>query len=80
MGKPIHPALVLHSGSGVFSVRSGPWKFVETPDGKAAKPDELYDLAADPGETNNVAAANPDVVQRLAAALDKARKDGRTRP
>jgi arylsulfatase A-like enzyme len=77
---PIHPALVLHSGGGIHSVRSGPWKYVETPDGRKAKPDELYDLAADPGETNNVAAANPDVVKRLAAALDKARKDGRTRP
>lgn len=27
------------------------------------------------GETNNVAAANPGVVKRLAAALDKVRKD-----
>ena len=77
---PIHPTLVLHSGGGIFSVRSGHWKFVEMPDGRKAKPDELYDLAADPGETNNVAAANPDVVKRLAAALDKARTDGRTRP
>jgi len=77
---PIHPALVLHSGGGIYSVRSASWKFIEMPDGKKAKPDELYDLAADPGETNNVAAANPDVVKRLAAALDKARKEGRTRP
>ena len=35
----------------------------------------LYDLANDPGETTNVAAAHPDVVARLDARLDAWRKD-----
>jgi hypothetical protein len=29
---------------------------------------ELYDLAADPGETENLAVRHPEVVRRLAAA------------
>lgn len=33
-------------------------------------PPELYDLAADPGETADLAAARPDLVARLGAALD----------
>lgn len=35
----------------------------------------LFDLASDPGETTNVAAANPDVVARLQASADAARAD-----
>jgi arylsulfatase A-like enzyme len=35
----------------------------------------LFDLANDPGETTNVAAANPDVVARLQASADAARAD-----
>ena len=31
---------------------------------------ELYDIEADPEEQNNVASAQPEVVQRLTAALD----------
>lgn len=34
------------------------------------KPDELYDLAVDPGEGNDVAAQHPDVVAELRAAYD----------
>ena len=32
---------------------------------------ELYDLAADPGEKNDVAGKNPDVVARLRAIMEK---------
>ena len=35
----------------------------------------LYDLEADIGETNNVAAAHPDVVKRLHGLAEKARED-----
>jgi len=35
----------------------------------------LFDLEADPGETKDVAGQNPDVVERLSALGDRARKD-----
>lgn len=39
--------------------------------GKGAEADyELYDHRADPGETQNIAAKNPDLVRELAAELD----------
>ena len=40
---------------------------------------ELYDLTTDKGETTNVEKENPAVVKRLAAALAKAVKTGKTR-
>lgn len=48
------------------AVREGNWKLVRG----AGKADELYDLAKDVGETKDVAAANPAVAARLAAALE----------
>ena len=48
------------------AVREGNWKLVRG----AGKADEVYDLAKDVGETKDVAAANPAVAARLAAALD----------
>ena len=36
---------------------------------------ELYDLEADIGETNDIAAANPEVVERLLAIAERAHDD-----
>ena len=49
-------------------IREGKWSLVNT----KGRPDgwELYDIASDPGEKTDVAAAHPDVVQRLAATYD----------
>jgi arylsulfatase A-like enzyme len=44
-------------------------------DATASSSARLYDLDNDIGETNNVASANPEVVQRLEALAELARKD-----
>ncbi|HET6576179.1 MAG TPA: sulfatase-like hydrolase/transferase [Fimbriiglobus sp.] len=44
------------------AVRDGKWKLLVNADGTGA---ELYDLAADPNEATNVAAAHADVAKRL---------------
>jgi arylsulfatase A len=46
---------------------------------KSPARDELYDLAGDPAEGKNVAAANPEVVARLRKLLAEARDRGYTR-
>ncbi len=75
--KSPHDAYVLMHGPG--TVRSGKWKFYPWPEGKGGRrdrakkktpskqPAQLYDIAADIGETKNLAAQHPDVVERLAA-------------
>lgn len=69
-----------HDGKRIFAVRSGEWKLhrirIDTGPkgpGKAARcdPPELYNLAADLAESNNVAAEHPDVVKRLSALIDE---------
>ncbi|HUV06051.1 MAG TPA: sulfatase, partial [Armatimonadota bacterium] len=38
---------------------------------EAKRPDRLYDVVSDPGETKDLAAENPDLVKTLGAALDQ---------
>lgn len=54
---------------GATAVRQGTWRAVKPP---KATTWELYDLSKDPGETRDVAAANPAVVKKLAALAEKA--------
>ncbi len=64
-GRPLQrsqPLFWEHEGN--RAIRSGHWKLVSKyPDGW-----ELYDMAADRAERNNVAAKHPDIVRSLAAA------------
>ena len=53
-------------------IRRGPWKLIETFDPEGI---ELYNLADDLGETNNLAAAKPELVNDLRRELDAWRKD-----
>jgi arylsulfatase A-like enzyme len=54
-----------------------------TPDGKLkpdAPPMQLYDLAADLGQTKNLYREHPDIVARLNKLFDELVKNGRSRP
>jgi arylsulfatase A-like enzyme len=52
--------------SPVLAVREGDWKLLMNPDSSSI---ELYDLARDPREENNLASRHPEVAQRLANEL-----------
>ena len=78
-GKPIRNHLVEDSRR--KSIRQGSWKFIaagKNKDGNATA--ELYDLSNDLGEKNNIADKHPEKVKELAALLDRATTESRTRP
>ncbi len=58
------PLVWEHEGN--RALRDGPWKLVA----KENQPWELYDLHADRSELHNLASANPERVQTMAAAWD----------
>jgi arylsulfatase A len=62
-------------------LRKGDWKLVNynvfTPEKTTV---ELYNIATDPGEQNNVADANPEIVKELAALMDGARAESEAFP
>ncbi|MFO0850492.1 MAG: sulfatase [Gemmataceae bacterium] len=74
--KSPHAAFYSYQGPNLMAVRVGNWKLVFPAGGpkKAGKP-ELYDLAANLGETTNLYASQPDVVKRLEAVAEAARTD-----
>ena len=51
------------------AIRQGPWRAVR-PKGNAAW--ELYDLAADPSESKDIAKTNPGMLAQLTALAEKA--------
>ena len=59
------------SWRGAQAVRSGDWKGVRLGGhDDADAPVELYNLASDPGETNDLSAQHPEVVARIRAVMD----------
>ena len=56
----------LHEGKPIQAVRFGDWKAVKN--GPQASI-ELYDLAKDPGETNNIADKHPELLEKAAALM-----------
>lgn len=68
------PIFFEHEGN--RAVREGNWKLVAA----NKQPWELYDIAADRTELNNLAAKQPEVVQRLSAAYDAWAKRTDVRP
>jgi hypothetical protein len=91
-GKPIREAVVHHSVDGVFGIRQGEWKLelglgsggFSEPKRIEPKPGgpkgQLYNIAKDPGETENLWLKNPETVARLTALLEKYQREGRSRP
>ena len=86
-----HDAFYFYWGKELHAIRSGRWKLhlphpyqsleASADDGRPGKYARteielsLYDLEADPGESTNVAGANPDVVKRLLEYAERARED-----
>jgi len=85
--EPLREATVIESSQGVQSIRQGDWKLIPhlgsggftKPATEKPKPGDftgqLYNLADDPGETKNLYAAQPQVVQRLATLLEKYKRE-----
>jgi len=85
-------AVVHHSSQGMFSIRKGDWKLelglgsggFSEPRKLEAKPGEaegqLYNLAQDPGEENNLYLKQPEMVKNLSGLLERYQKEGRSRP
>lgn len=86
-------ALVHHSINGAFAVRQGRWKLNLCPgsggwsaprpgkdDLSGLPPVQLFDLSADIGETKNLQADQPKVVERLTKLLERYIADGRSTP
>lgn len=77
--------IVEQSAAGVFAIRRGRWKWVEgVPDGPVTPAvrrqfgdqfePRLFDLAADPGETTDLASEHPEVVADLRERLGRIRR------
>jgi len=91
-GKPIREAIVHHSCFGVFAIRQGHRKLIlETkcsggwvePGGEGPKPGspgQLYNLADDPYEENDLWEKHPEIVEHLASLLEKYKTQGYSRP
>ncbi len=90
---PLHTAVVHHSINGRFAIRQGSWKLELCPGsggwGKPGDADakaqglpavQLYNLSSDIGETTNLEAKHPEVVERLTRTLEKMIDDGRSTP
>jgi arylsulfatase A-like enzyme len=80
---PCRDQLVMQAGNPAgLAVRRGPWKLIPSPPGPAAKAGrsvELFNLADDLEERNNLAARYPEKVAELSALLDRVRESGRSR-
>jgi arylsulfatase A-like enzyme len=93
LARPIRNSLVSHSSKGVFAIRQGSWKLIPETKGSggwvdprdsgpfsAEGPGQLYNLAEDPYEMNNLWNQQPEIVERLAKLLKKYKEQGYSRP
>jgi len=87
---PTRPAIVHHSGDGMFSIREGRWKLIlglgsggfthpVRADTQPGGPQgQLYDMETDTQETLNLWVREPEVVQRLSSLLETYINEGRS--
>ncbi|HYV37020.1 MAG TPA: arylsulfatase [Gemmataceae bacterium] len=90
--QPIRDFMIYHSFDGSYGIRQGPWMLTpilgsggftqpaQVPPVAGGPQGQLYNLKDDPRQTKNLWLAQSDQVRRLTALLEKAIKDGRTRP
>jgi arylsulfatase A len=71
---PTRPHAISCASAGTPGLRVGQWKYVAT------QPAQLFDLAADLGETKNLATEQPERVTEMKALLEKLIADGRSTP
>ncbi|HWB03211.1 MAG TPA: arylsulfatase [Verrucomicrobiales bacterium] len=78
--KPTHPFIIHHSIEGLFAIRKGDWKYIDGPgsggwskDPPVTTPGQLYNLADDSGEEQNLYARAPEKVAELQALLKECR-------
>jgi len=90
---PVREATVHHSINGSFAIRRGRWKLClcagsggwssprpGTATQQKLSPVQLFDLSTDSGETTNLAAAHPEIVQELTTLLQRYIDEGRSTP
>ncbi|NBQ44341.1 MAG: hypothetical protein EBU23_18245, partial [Mycobacteriaceae bacterium] len=71
---PTRPHAISCAAAGTPGLRVGSWKYIAT------EPAQLYDLAADLGETKNLAAQEPARLAEMKALLEKLITEGRSTP
>ena len=84
---PVREAIVHHSIDGMFAIRKDRWKLIlgQGSGGWSMKPQEgdppgqLYDMAADVEESDNLYDQRPDIVGELTALLENYKKKGNSR-
>lgn len=90
---PQRESVIHHSVNGSFAIREGRWKLELCPGSGGWSPPrpgqhdtsamplvQLYDMAADVGEKNNLQGEHPDVVRRLTQQIEAVVRNGRSTP